>query len=96
MRNAAYVWDVHIHRDPMRDSRKTQPFGLRSCFPEVAKNLHLAGNSEVFQTHTMRCWSETEKSSGRVQVGAEVELVLERLYLDENENEVITWKFRPI
>ena len=31
-----------------------------------------------------------------VQVGAEVELVLERLYLDENENEVITWKFRPI
>ena len=31
-----------------------------------------------------------------VQVGAEVELVLERLYLDENGNEVITWKFRPI
>jgi len=31
-----------------------------------------------------------------VQVGVEVELVLERLYLDENENEVITWKFRPI
>ena len=31
-----------------------------------------------------------------VQVGAEVELVLERLYLDEDENEVITWKFRPI
>ena len=30
-----------------------------------------------------------------VQVGAEVELVLERLYLDENGNEVITWKFRP-
>ena len=32
----------------------------------------------------------------RVQVGAEVELVLERLYLDENGDEVITWKFRPI
>ena len=31
-----------------------------------------------------------------VQVGAEVELVLERLYLDEEGNEVITWKFRPI
>jgi uncharacterized OB-fold protein len=31
-----------------------------------------------------------------VQVGAEVELVLERLYLDENGNEVITWKFKPI
>ena len=31
-----------------------------------------------------------------VQVGSEVELVLERLYLDENGNEVITWKFRPI
>jgi len=25
-----------------------------------------------------------------------VELVLERLYLDEEGNEVITWKFRPI
>ena len=31
-----------------------------------------------------------------VQVGAEVELVLERLYVDENGSEVITWKFRPI
>jgi uncharacterized OB-fold protein len=31
-----------------------------------------------------------------VEVGAEVELVLERLYLDENGDEVITWKFRPI
>jgi uncharacterized OB-fold protein len=31
-----------------------------------------------------------------VQVGAEVELVLERLYLDESGNEVITWKFKPI
>ena len=31
-----------------------------------------------------------------VEVGTEVELVLERLYLDENGNEVITWKFRPI
>ncbi len=31
-----------------------------------------------------------------VRVGAEVELVLERLYLDENGNEVITWKFKPI
>jgi uncharacterized OB-fold protein len=31
-----------------------------------------------------------------VQPGAEVELVLERLYLDENGDEVITWKFRPI
>jgi uncharacterized OB-fold protein len=31
-----------------------------------------------------------------VRVGAEVELVLERLYLDENGDEVITWKFRPI
>ena len=31
-----------------------------------------------------------------VQVGAEVELVLERLYLDEDGNEVITWKFKPI
>src|SRR3989304_5079271 len=28
-----------------------------------------------------------------VEVGAEVELVLERLYLDENGDEVITWKF---
>jgi uncharacterized OB-fold protein len=31
-----------------------------------------------------------------VQVGAEVELVLERLYRDEEGSEVITWKFRPI
>lgn len=31
-----------------------------------------------------------------VRAGAEVELVLERLYLDENGNEVITWKFRPV
>ena len=31
-----------------------------------------------------------------VEVGTEVELVLERLYLDENGNEVITWKFKPI
>jgi uncharacterized OB-fold protein len=31
-----------------------------------------------------------------VRVGAEVELVLERLCLDEDGNEVITWKFRPI
>jgi hypothetical protein len=31
-----------------------------------------------------------------IQVGAEVELVLERLCLDESGNEVITWKFRPI
>jgi uncharacterized OB-fold protein len=31
-----------------------------------------------------------------VEVGAEVELVLERLYLDENGDEVITWKFKPI
>jgi len=31
-----------------------------------------------------------------VQVGAEVELVLERLYLDENGDQVITWKFRPV
>lgn len=31
-----------------------------------------------------------------VEVGAEVELVLERLYVDEGGNEVITWKFRPI
>ena len=31
-----------------------------------------------------------------VEVGVEVELVLERLYLDENGNEVITWKFKPI
>ena len=31
-----------------------------------------------------------------VRVGSEVELVLERLYLDENGDEVITWKFRPI
>ena len=31
-----------------------------------------------------------------VQVGAEVELVLERLCLDEDGNEVITWKFKPI
>jgi uncharacterized OB-fold protein len=31
-----------------------------------------------------------------VQVGCQVELVLERLYLDEDGNEVITWKFRPI
>jgi len=31
-----------------------------------------------------------------IEAGAEVELVLERLYLDESGNEVITWKFRPI
>jgi len=31
-----------------------------------------------------------------VQVDSQVELVLERLYLDEDGNEVITWKFRPI
>ena len=31
-----------------------------------------------------------------VEVGTEVELVLERLYLDENGDEVITWKFKPI
>jgi uncharacterized OB-fold protein len=31
-----------------------------------------------------------------VRVGAEVALVLERLCLDEDGNEVITWKFRPI
>jgi uncharacterized OB-fold protein len=31
-----------------------------------------------------------------VRVGAEVELVLERLCLDEDGSEVITWKFRPI
>ena len=31
-----------------------------------------------------------------VQVGVEVELVLERLYLDENGDEVITWMFKPI
>jgi uncharacterized OB-fold protein len=31
-----------------------------------------------------------------VEVGVEVELVLERLYVDEGGNEVITWKFRPI
>jgi uncharacterized OB-fold protein len=31
-----------------------------------------------------------------VPVGAEVELVLERLYVDEDGDEVITWKFRPL
>ena len=31
-----------------------------------------------------------------VAVGVEVELVLERLYVDEDENEVVTWKFKPI
>ena len=31
-----------------------------------------------------------------VQVGVEVELVLERLYVDENGDEVITWMFKPI
>ena len=31
-----------------------------------------------------------------VQVGADVELVLERLYGDQNEKEVITWKFKPV
>jgi uncharacterized OB-fold protein len=31
-----------------------------------------------------------------VQVGSQVELILERLYLDEDGNDVITWKFRPI
>ena len=31
-----------------------------------------------------------------VEVGAEVELVLERFCLDEGGNEVISWKFKPI
>ena len=31
-----------------------------------------------------------------VKVGAEVELVLEKLYGDSDGNDVITWKFRPI
>ena len=30
------------------------------------------------------------------EVGADVELVLEKLYSDQDGNEVITWKFRPI
>jgi uncharacterized OB-fold protein len=31
-----------------------------------------------------------------LRVGADVELVLEKLYRDESGNEVITWKFKPI
>ena len=31
-----------------------------------------------------------------VKVGAEVEIVLEKLYSDSAGNEVVTWKFRPI
>ena len=31
-----------------------------------------------------------------VEVGVDVELVLERLYVDEDEGEVVTWKFKPI
>lgn len=31
-----------------------------------------------------------------LQVGADVELVLERLYVDDQGNEVITWQFRPL
>lgn len=30
-----------------------------------------------------------------VEVGAEVELVLEKLYTDHEGNDVVTWKFRP-
>ncbi len=31
-----------------------------------------------------------------LQLGTDVELVLEELYRDEDGNEVITWKFRPV
>jgi uncharacterized OB-fold protein len=31
-----------------------------------------------------------------VQVGTDVELVLEKLYVDEGGTEVITWQFRPV
>lgn len=31
-----------------------------------------------------------------LQVGTDVELVLEKLYRDEGGNDVITWKFRPL
>lgn len=31
-----------------------------------------------------------------LKVGVDVELVLEKLYHDEDGNEVITWKFRPV
>ena len=39
---------------------------------------------------------DQHRRPGERRGGSEVELVLERLYLDENGNEVITWKFRPI
>jgi hypothetical protein len=35
-------------------------------------------------------------SLDRIKVGVEVDLVLERLYTDQDGSEVITWKFRPV
>lgn len=32
----------------------------------------------------------------KIEIGMEMELVLEQLYIDEEGNEVIGWKFRPV
>jgi uncharacterized OB-fold protein len=32
----------------------------------------------------------------RLQIGAEVELILDAIYHDDGGDEVITWKFRPV
>ncbi len=31
-----------------------------------------------------------------IKIGMDMELVIDKLYDDEEENEVIAWKFRPV
>lgn len=38
----------------------------------------------------------TQCDFSKLEVGQDVELVLERLFIDENGNEVISYKFKPI
>jgi len=38
----------------------------------------------------------TEADSERLRIGADVELVLDPLYRDENGDEVVTWKFKQL
>jgi uncharacterized OB-fold protein len=68
------------------------PAPMRFDDPFVPYGIGLVDLPEGLRVLTMMSAPDPEK----LKIGMKVELVLEPLYHDDDGNEVITWKFRPV
>ena len=77
----SYTWQYYPPPPPYKGPDPFVPYGIGMV--KLAEGISVVGII-------------TGCSSEDLKIGMEVELVVEKLYSDEQSNQYLTWKFRPV